>query len=87
MKYHELSLDLYHHVTANGSLASLQGLLLLLLYYQVTWQHHLVCSTIGSVVRVTHSLGLHRHARRFRFCVGETEVRKRVWWCVYIFDV
>ncbi|KAI9931164.1 hypothetical protein MW887_010823 [Aspergillus wentii] len=33
------------------------------------------------------SLGLHRHARRFTFCRGDVELRKRVWWCVYAVDI
>lgn len=86
-KYYVNSIDLHHHITTIGNLASLQALLLLLVYYQATAQHHLVYNTIGAVVRTAQSLGLHRHARRFRFCVGETEIRKRLWWCVYIFDV
>jgi hypothetical protein len=86
-RYHSYAIPLYHKVIATGSLASLQALLLLIVYYQATAQHHLVSTTVGSAVRLAQSLGLHRHARRFKFCAGETEIRKRIWWCVYIFDV
>ncbi|KAI2816563.1 transcriptional regulator family: Fungal Specific TF [Aspergillus niger] len=41
----------------------------------------------GQAVRLAQSLGLHRHSRRFRFCAGEMELRKRMWWCVYAVDV
>ncbi|KAL4879958.1 fungal-specific transcription factor domain-containing protein [Aspergillus karnatakaensis] len=40
----------------------------------------------GHMVRIAQSLGLHRHARRFRMGVGEIELRKRLWWWIYTFD-
>ncbi|KAJ5092842.1 hypothetical protein N7456_008703 [Penicillium angulare] len=33
------------------------------------------------------SLGLHRHSRRFKMKPCEVELRKRLWWWVYNFDV
>jgi hypothetical protein len=40
----------------------------------------------GLMVSISQSLGLHRHARRFKMKTGEIELRKRVWWYVYVFD-
>lgn len=65
---------------------SLQGLLLLGLYYQLTGQNHHMVQLSGLMVQFAHSLGLHRHSRRFTFCAGEIEIRRRIWWCVYNYD-
>ena len=85
--YYGCSIKLQNEVTSEGNLASLQSLLLLLIFLQQSTRHHLATQMIGSLVRLAQSLGLHRHARRFKFCVGETEMRKRIWWSVYSFDV
>lgn len=66
--------------------SSLQGLLLLGLYYQLTGQNQYMVQLSGLMVQFAHSLGLHRHSRRFTFCAGEIELRRRIWWCVYIYD-
>ncbi|CAK41916.1 hypothetical protein M747DRAFT_271648 [Aspergillus niger ATCC 13496] len=71
----------------NEGLAGLQSLLLTCLYLQLTRKHEEWIQTAGQAVRLAQSLGLHRHSRRFRFCAGEMELRKRMWWCVYAVDV
>ncbi|KAJ0413750.1 fungal-specific transcription factor domain-containing protein [Aspergillus carlsbadensis] len=77
---------LQSHLTARGDIHSLQGLVLLSFYYQLTGQSLGLIKLNGSMARIAQSLGLHRHARRFRMNVGEIELRKRIWWWVYIFD-
>ena len=74
-------------IISNGSLSCLQGLLLYLLFAQATSQHALAIQLNGMTVRLAQLLGLHRHPRRFKFTTGETEIRKRIWSCVYILDV
>ncbi|KAL3490717.1 fungal-specific transcription factor domain-containing protein [Aspergillus germanicus] len=78
--------SLQSRLVARGDLHSLQGLALLAFYYQLTGQSLGLIKLNGSMVRIAQSLGLHRHARRFRMNVGEIELRKRLWWWVYIFD-
>jgi hypothetical protein len=78
--------SLQSRLVARGDLYSLQGLVLLSFYYQLTGQSLGLIKVNGSMVRIAQSLGLHRHARRFRMNVGEIELRKRLWWWVYIFD-
>ncbi|ETS72942.1 hypothetical protein PFICI_15334 [Pestalotiopsis fici W106-1] len=65
---------------------SLQGLLLLGLYFQLTGQNQHMIQLSGLNVQFAHSLGLHRHSRRFTYCASEIELRRRIWWCVYIYD-
>lgn len=85
--YYSQSSSLHHTLTARGDLKTLQGLCLLLLYFQRSARHNSIIQTVGAAVRLAQALGLHRHARRFKFCTGETETRKRVWWSIYILDV
>lgn len=65
---------------------SLQALILFALYVQKSGKRLWMISLNGVMVRTAQSLGLHRHARRFKMDVGEVEWRKRLWWSVYIFD-
>ncbi|KAL4898236.1 fungal-specific transcription factor domain-containing protein [Aspergillus ambiguus] len=74
-------------VPENGDLPGLQSLLLTCLYLQLTRKHEEWIQISGQAVRLAQSLGLHRHSRRFRFCAGEVELRKRIWWCVYAVDI
>lgn len=85
--YDRILSDLFGRMPSRGDLTTLQALLLYLLYLQTTSQHSLGLRVCGMAVRLAQSLGLHRHSRRFRHILGETELRKRLWWCVYILDV
>ncbi|CAG8103286.1 unnamed protein product [Penicillium olsonii] len=73
-------------VFTQGHIRSLQALALFALFNQLSG-HCLTLTTMsGIMVRLAQSLGLHRHARRFKMGVGEIELRKRLWWWVYVFD-
>ncbi|KAL4868387.1 fungal-specific transcription factor domain-containing protein [Aspergillus spectabilis] len=65
---------------------SLQVLAIFALYHQLTGKSLSLIQLNGHMVRIAQSLGLHRHARRFRITIGEIELRKRLWWWIYIFD-
>jgi hypothetical protein len=69
-----------------ADLVAVQGLILFSLFIQITGQVRSMPQFNGLLVRAAHSLGLHRHTRRFKFNAGQVEMRKRMWWCVYIFD-
>jgi hypothetical protein len=69
-----------------GDLFALQALLLKSLFLQLSGQHSRLIQVSGEAVRLAQSLGLHRHSRRFKFCVGEVEMRNRIWWSVYRLD-
>ncbi|KAE8402102.1 hypothetical protein BDV37DRAFT_165721 [Aspergillus pseudonomiae] len=79
--------NLLGHMPCRGDIPSLQGLILYLLYLQMTSQHSLAVRVCGMVVRLAQSLGLHRHTRRFKHSPGESELRRRIWWSVYVLDV
>lgn len=73
-------------VVNRGNLKSLQALSLYALFNQLGGQCLTLTTLNGIMVRLAQSLGLHRHARRFKMGVGEIELRKRLWWWVYVFD-
>lgn len=74
------------HLIARADIESLQALTLFAFYHQISGRALSLIQLNGHMVRIAQSLGLHRHARRFRLTVSETELRKRLWWWVYIFD-
>lgn len=45
-----------------------------------------VWSFMGSIVGLTHSLGLHLECRMFGIPAWEKRLRRRLWWAVYIED-
>ncbi|KAK9853007.1 uncharacterized protein MYU51_007555 [Penicillium brevicompactum] len=73
-------------VVSQGSLRSLQALSLFALFSQLSGHCLTLTYLNGIMVRLAQSLGLHRHARRFKMGVGEIELRKRLWWSVYVLD-
>lgn len=73
-------------VVSQGNIRSLQALALFALFNQLSGRCLILTTINGMMVRLSQSLGLHRHARRFKMGVGEIELRKRLWWWVYVFD-
>lgn len=84
--FYRLQRQLLPALMAVSDLESLQALSLLALYYLLSSQYVQMMNLNGLLVRIAESLGLHRHSRRFRFGAAEVELRKRVWWWVYMFD-
>ncbi|KAI0430773.1 fungal-specific transcription factor domain-containing protein [Xylaria sp. FL1042] len=64
----------------------LHGLALLSFYMLLVGQHQFMPRINGILVQCAFSLGLHRHGRRFKYSPKENEMRKRLWWWIYIFD-
>ncbi|OAA65552.1 Transcription factor [Niveomyces insectorum RCEF 264] len=65
---------------------SLRCLVLYTLLLQLEGRAQLALQLSGVIARLAQSLGLHRHSRRFRHQPSEVERRRRLWWCVFIFD-
>lgn len=85
-KLTRLASTLLPNILAHGSLPSVQCLVLLAIFYHLTGQYSSNIHLRGVLLQYALSLGLHRHHRRFKFSAGEVELRKRLWWCVYILD-
>ena len=84
--YYQMSTSLVDHVFEKPCLSSLQGLVLIQIYLQLTTRYSLASHLGGIAARMAQNLGLHRHSDRFKFDPLETELRRRVWWCQYALD-
>lgn len=84
------SLDLACHllspVIVCGDLKALQALSLFAFYVQITGHSIWLLQLNSLMVRIAQSLGLHRHDRRFKYKSGLVELRRRIWWWIYLFD-
>lgn len=78
---------LYPGLLSAANLDALQGIALLSLHTILTSQYNEMVKLSGIMVQMAKSLGLHRHARRFKFSVGEVQTRSRLWWWIYMFDM
>lgn len=82
-----LQLHLLVKLMQNSSLKVLEAYLLTMLYLQLTGDSELYLQFNGMAVRLAYSFGLHRHSSRFKLPKAKIEQRKRIWWCIYIFDL
>lgn len=78
---------LYSSLLSLANLDALQSIALLSLYIILNSQYNEMVKISGIMVQLAKSLGLHRHARRFKFSASEVEARKRLWWWIYMFDM
>lgn len=78
---------LYPGLLSLANLDALQSIALFSLYTILTCQYNEMVKISGIMVQMAKSLGLHRHARRFKFSAGEVQTRSRLWWWIYMFDM
>ncbi len=70
----------------SGSLASVQALLLLSNYTQKRNRPNTGWNYLGLAVRMALSLGLHKEFPNWKISLLQREMRRRVWWGLFIFD-
>ncbi|KAJ5241596.1 uncharacterized protein N7469_003187 [Penicillium citrinum] len=85
-EYSSLASGYINEVAMKADTKSLQALLLFAFHSQLSGDCLSMTRINGLIVNLAQSLGLHRHARRFKMKPGEIELRKRLWWFVYVFD-
>ena len=73
-------------VFESGNLALVQALLLLSNYTQKRDRPNTGWNYLGLAVRMALSLGLHKEFPKWKITCLQREIRRRVWWGVYIFD-
>lgn len=75
-------------VLSGSSLSNIQALLLIALYLHQTNERGATWNLIGSAIRMAFALGLHRRGagRGARVGLLERELRKQVWWTLYMFE-
>lgn len=77
----------YMDDTMNSArLVSLQALVYMCMYLQSNAAASPVWMLLGAAVRFGQELGLHRDASRWNFTPIEQEIRKRVFWALYVAD-
>ncbi|KAL1870049.1 hypothetical protein Plec18167_007567 [Paecilomyces lecythidis] len=69
-----------------GNLTLVQALLLLSNYAQKRDKPNTGWNFLGLAVRMAMSLGLHKEFREWKISLLQREIRRRLWWGVYIFD-
>ncbi|KAH7310325.1 putative fungal-specific transcription factor [Rhexocercosporidium sp. MPI-PUGE-AT-0058] len=69
-----------------GNLALVQALLILSNYTQKTNKPNTGWNFLGLAVRMALSLGLHKEFPEWKISPLQREMRRRVWWGLYIFD-
>ncbi|GMK59230.1 hypothetical protein CspeluHIS016_0702450 [Cutaneotrichosporon spelunceum] len=69
-----------------ASLASVQALMLVSLYHYNTGERSTAWTFIGQAARVAVSLGMHRDGEDGNFDVVERNLRRLVWWQLFIFE-
>jgi len=69
-----------------GSLALVQALILLSNYVQKRNRPNTGSNLLGLAARMALSLGLHRELPEWDITLLEREMRRRVWWGLFIFD-
>jgi transcriptional regulatory protein GAL4 len=70
----------------SGNLAMVQGLLLLSNYAQKRNRPNTGWNYLGLAVRMALSLGLHKEFPNWEITPLQREMRRRVWWGLFIFD-
>jgi hypothetical protein len=86
-RYYSIAATLLDRIINQPSLQSLQGLVVIQVYLQLSNRYSIASHIGGVATRVAQTLGLHRHSQRFKFDPLETEMRRRAWWCQYSLDV
>ncbi|GKU20071.1 unnamed protein product [Fusarium langsethiae] len=85
-RFYVMCSTLFDRVLAQPSLQSLQSLVIVQIYLQLSGRYSTASQISGLATRLAQSLGLHRHSDRFKFNPLETELRRRAWWCQYALD-
>ncbi|KAJ5124206.1 uncharacterized protein N7515_008031 [Penicillium bovifimosum] len=73
-------------VFETGNLTLVQGLLLLSNYAQKRNKPNTGWNYLGLAVRMAMSLGLHKEFPGWKISLLQREIRRRLWWGVFIFD-
>ena len=73
-------------VFESGNLTLVQALLLLSNYVQKRNKPNTGWNYLGLAVRMAMTLGLHKEFPDWNISLLQREIRRRLWWCVFMFD-
>ncbi|KAF7892931.1 uncharacterized protein EAF02_000469 [Botrytis sinoallii] len=69
-----------------STLVNIQALLLLHMYLHNISERNAAWTMLGAVLRMAMTLGMHREGGNKNLDPGEIEVRRRVWWTIYVLE-
>ncbi|TAQ91361.1 hypothetical protein B7494_g283 [Chlorociboria aeruginascens] len=75
-----------YHLISSSSLVNIQALLLLQLHQHNCAERNTAFLILGCTIRMATALGMHREGTLGGFDNMEREVRRRVWWTLYMFE-
>lgn len=84
--YYYAARQLDSQLSTELSLDTIQSQLLSFIYFQLSGKHALLLQAVGAATRAAQALGLHRNPHRFNLCIGEQELRIRLWWCICVVE-
>lgn len=86
--FYQVAIRYSQHISIfeTGSLTIVQALLLLSNYTQKRNKPNTGWNYLGLAVRMALSLGLHREFPDWRISPLQREIRRRIWWGLFIFD-
>ena len=74
------------NLLGSGNICVIQALALMSLHLQRQNRPNIAWVYLGAAVRMAMSLGLHKEFPEWKISHHDREVRRRVWWCLYLFD-
>ncbi len=85
-RYLSIALNNLGSMATTASLASVQALMLVSLYHYNAGERSTAWTFIGQAARVAVSLGMHRDGEDGKFDTIERNLRRLVWWQLFIFE-
>ncbi|CAK9786790.1 unnamed protein product [Cutaneotrichosporon oleaginosum] len=85
-RYLAIAKDHVARLTTTTSLASVQALMLLSLYHYNAGERSSAWTFIGQAARIAVSMGMHRDGEDGNFDTIERNLRRLVWWQLFIFE-
>jgi hypothetical protein len=74
------------HLISTTTLQTIQALMLLQLYYHNVGERNASWMLLGCASRMAIALGMHREGANVGFDPSEQNIRRQIWWTVYIFE-
>jgi len=75
-----------YQLLSTSNVENIQALLLLQLYIHNNSERNTAFMLLGCASRMAMALGMHRDALNANFTLNERELRRRVWWTLYLFE-
>jgi hypothetical protein len=85
-RYLRIARSYVDHLVSTTSDLNIQALMLLQLYYHNAGERNASWMLLGCASRMAIALGMHREGANVGFDSLEQNIRKQIWWTVYVFE-